>query len=263
MLVAAPAPEEDRLTHQVTPRPPALGRRLPVQLLGGAALVFAATAPTGARACMNAVVETDETVAAMKKAERILDEGDPEDARGRVEALRGDLASLERKGTATAPGLRDRATRILALADVRIEGAGHDAAARRAVLGRAVAKLERIAEDSPKDAAKQTDLGEALAGIRPDEAGEILEDLAGRDVVTTPYGYAALARLRAAAGDAKGRDEALARCRPMTKVPAICLLEPLPASRSLALPAGALLGVLVVLGEVLRRALGATRRVIG
>jgi hypothetical protein len=46
--------------------------------------------------------------------------------------------------------------------------------------------------------------------------------------VTTPSGYVTLARLRAADGDAGGRDEALARCRAMAKSTSICALQPAP-----------------------------------
>ncbi|MFT3766473.1 MAG: hypothetical protein QM820_13310 [Minicystis sp.] len=88
--------------------------------------------------------------------------------------------------------------------------------------------LERLVRERPNDAAKQSDFGEGLAKTQPADARKILEDLAKRDVVTTPYAYAALARLRAAAGDTKGRDEALAKCKPMAKVASICTLEPAP-----------------------------------
>jgi hypothetical protein len=58
--------------------------------------------------------------------------------------------------------------------------------------------------------------------LQPSEAKAILEDLAQKDVLATPYAYAALAQLRDAAGDAAGRDEALAKCRTMAASKSIC-----------------------------------------
>jgi hypothetical protein len=108
----------------------------------------------------------------------------------------------------------------MALADVRIDD--RQGEYRAALLAGAVMVLQRLAKASPNDAGKQTDLGEALAKTKPKQAKAILEDLAAHDVVATPYAYAALARLRAVDGDENGRDEALARCRPMAKIESIC-----------------------------------------
>src|SRR5271156_1624334 len=48
------------------------------------AAALAATAPGAPRACFNAVAETDTSVAAVKEAERILNDGDPAEARARA-----------------------------------------------------------------------------------------------------------------------------------------------------------------------------------
>src|SRR5262249_39426058 len=123
----------------------------------------------------------------------------------------------------------NRARRILALATIRLDPDGASGERRHAILVGALIELGRLAKERPEDPAKQSDLGEALAKTKPADPPKVREDLAKRDVVTTPYAYAALARLRAASGDAKGRDEAIARCKPMAKVATICALEPVPS----------------------------------
>jgi hypothetical protein len=155
-------------------------------------------------------------------AERRLNDGDPAAARDRMpEIERAVLGLEEKKGSdERAAFLRDRTDRIRALANVRLDD-GASPHRERAWLA-AVITLQRLADAHPGDAARQTDLAEALARTRPAEARPILEDLAGRDLLTTPYGYVALARLRAADGEVRGRDEALVRYRAMAKSTSIC-----------------------------------------
>jgi hypothetical protein len=68
------------------------------------------------------------------------------------------------------------------------------------------------------------DLGEALASVADhrEEATRMLEYLAERDLMTSAHGWAALARLRRASGNAAGADGALARCRTRTKIQSVC-----------------------------------------
>jgi hypothetical protein len=54
------------------------------------------------------------------------------------------------------------------------------------------------------------------------EARSRLEKLAERDLVASAQGYAALAELRAIAGDVDGGKVALLRCQKMSKTPALC-----------------------------------------
>ena len=219
----------------------------------------AASVPAAALACMNAVAETDTGVAAVKETERLLDDGDPAGARSRAEKI---LEALRYEDPPDPSpyhsGLRDRTSRILALADVRLDRGGPLDRERRALLEHAADEIERLAADHPTDAAKRTDLGEALARTRPREAREILEDLADHDVVTTPYGYIALARLRAAAGDEKGRDEARARCALMAKTSSICRLEPLPRILTIGLPCAVVAAAVVAAEMAARRAASPT-----
>jgi predicted Zn-dependent protease len=82
--------------------------------------------------------------------------------------------------------------------------------------------LKGLAAIKAGDPASRTDYAEALAKINAAEAKTMLEDLARKDLLTTPYAYATLAALRASAGDAKGRDEALAKCATMAATKSIC-----------------------------------------
>ncbi len=183
---------------------------------------LSALAPADAIACENAVLATDKDIAAVKEAEKILNAGDPVEARRRIKAIMGGADEFEEE-TPSAKGLTNRAKRIIALADVRIDDRKGEF--RKVILNNAVYVLSTISKESPNDPAKKADLGEALAKTNPPKAKKILEDLASRDIVTTPYAYAALARLRAADGDEKGRDEAVAKCKQMAKVESICKLE--------------------------------------
>ena len=210
------------------------------RILVVAAVLWAST-PSRGDACVNAVLATDKTVSAVKEAEKSLADGDPAEALRRIRALLGQAPPRNRRApakpicefisdadafeekTPSARGLTDRAHRIISLANVRIDGCKGEERAK--LLAQAVEVLEGLAKASPNDAAKQADLGEALAKIRPREARKTLEKLVKRDVVSTPYAYAALARLRAADGDEKGRDGALARCKLMAKVKSICRLQ--------------------------------------
>jgi hypothetical protein len=196
-----------------------------------AVAALATVMPSRTDACMNAVLATDKVIAGVKEAEKILDEGNPAEARLRIRGLLRGADAFDEK-TPSAKGVNSRVRRILALATLRLDPDNDRTPdERRGLLEGAVVWLEGLVKESPNDAAKQSDLGEGLAKTKPSEAAKLLEDLAQRDVVATPYAYAALARVRAARGDAKGRDEALARCRPMAKVASICQLEPAPASK--------------------------------
>lgn len=184
--------------------------------------ILAALAPAPTDACENAILATDEAIAAVKAAEKLLNEGKPADALDKIYKTMGSADEFDEQ-TPSSKGLTKRAQRIKALADVRIDNRKGEY--RKAALSNAVVYLSQIAKDSPKDPAKLSDLGEALAKTNPPKAKKILEDLASRDIITTPYAYAALARLRAADKDEKGRDEALAKCKQMAKVESICQLE--------------------------------------
>ena len=157
-----------------------------------------------ARACINEVaVQLDPHVAAVAHADRALSEGRP------LEAARlaiGTFPAL-RDATPSRDALRTRALRVMAVATVRLDGdlavglgwASSTPEQKKANRDWAVTSLRRIAIWKLDQPESLTDLGEALA-TRPetrDEALRILELLARAPVMTTPQGWAALARLRA------------------------------------------------------------------
>jgi hypothetical protein len=91
----------------------------------------------------------------------------------------------------------------------------------------AVAVLKRQSASKSDDVALKTDLAEAMARIPAQraEARTILEELAQRDLIASPEGYAALASLRSQSGDADGQKLALKRCEAMAKNQDACALR--------------------------------------
>ena len=87
-----------------------------------------------------------------------------------------------------------------------------------------MATLRTITTIKKNDPASETDLAEALSHLDDGkkEAREILERLAKSDLITSPEGYAALAQLRAEAGDSKGQKLAMQRCEKMARSAAVC-----------------------------------------
>jgi hypothetical protein len=204
--------------------------RLPLLL----ALVAGSVVGPGLRradACGNSVIfATDEHVRAVKRAESTLNDGSPAEAAALIQALKHKYFQIDRY---TRPGagngsqgflLANRALRVFSLACVRLGGAigpwGPDQ--RRRNVEWATRILEDLTLIKPGDAASKTDYAEALAKTNASAAKPMLEELAAKDVLTTPYAYAVLAALRASSGDAAGRDEALARCKKMAAKASIC-----------------------------------------
>jgi hypothetical protein len=87
--------------------------------------------------------------------------------------------------------------------------------------------LRRQSDAKADDAALKTELAEAMARVpqHRDEARAVLEDLAKRDLIASPEGYAALAQLRHESGDKDGRTSALKRCEAMAKSHDACVLR--------------------------------------
>jgi len=124
--------------------------------------------------------------------------------------------------------LMTRAQRVMATAIVRMDGLlavrGFDAstcAERRANLEWAVAALRYVDRLDPNRPIIQSELAEALSALpeHQEEAARILEDLARREVMPSPYGFRALARLRRWAGDAAGERDALNESRRLQRPP--------------------------------------------
>jgi hypothetical protein len=188
-----------------------------------------AGAPADAQACGGEVYrEMDSTTQVVAKAEQLLSEGKYQQAVSKAVQAYPALKIIK-------PGtlhLSDRGLRIIALASVRSDGAisggnfkAGTAADRTANLEWSVTQLRGLSAQRGNNPSYQTDLGEALSKLPAyhGEASKILEDLASKDLLTSAEGYASLARLRAEAGNAAGRDEALKRCEAMTKNAQMCV----------------------------------------
>jgi hypothetical protein len=202
-------------------------------VLGAFAAALAVASPGPAEACGNAVVfVTDFTVRSVKLAEDKLNDGDPAAAALLVQHVIKKMTEVREVVRRPKPSSADllvyRGLRVLALAAVRRDGELSPSGKtkpddRRANLFWAVTILEGLAQLKDRDAATMTDYGEALAKVgRSTEAKLILEKLSQNDVLATPYAYAALAGLRAAAGDAHGQEAALAKCTLMAARKSIC-----------------------------------------
>lgn len=128
--------------------------------------------------------------------------------------------------------LAGRALRIMALVATRTGGAitvgkqwqGSTPEDRRANLLWAVDTLRSLNKMQANKPALETDLAEALSKLDETkaEALSILNRLAGKDLITSAHGYAALAKLRDAAGNKEGSEAAAKKCESMAKDPGIC-----------------------------------------
>jgi hypothetical protein len=214
-------------------------------LLASLATLVMSSQPTVADACGNEVfVRIDPNVAILKEADRLADNGNPGEAMRW--ALKSTVDPMKKK-----PGdgpLSDRALQVLARAAVRSDGAvfpGIGAtptdAERAASKVWAVKTLRAFDEKAPTDPHIDTLLAEALAS-QPDgraEAKRTLLTLAKKDMVTSAFGYAALAKVAAApagtpASAAAPIDAMMAgsialaklRCETMSKDKGICVGKP-------------------------------------
>jgi hypothetical protein len=202
----------------------------------GAAL-SAAVLSGDAQACGGEwVPEIDWRVPGVQNAERQLDKGKPDAAGGSVLRMMPNIKTYK----PTTGGLIGRGLRTLAVSLVRTNGAlnvarevprelhatwlGKSEEQKKQNLEWAVATLRAQARAKKNDPAVLSDLGEALAKLdgAEDEAAKLLGDLANEDLIATPHAYAALARLRGAAGDAEGSRLALKRCEAMAKAATLC-----------------------------------------
>jgi hypothetical protein len=212
-----------------------------IRPLAAAVTVFAAvtSAPVPAMACGGEwypVMQIDPRIKGVDKAEDAFEEGRILAAAGSVVRMIPHIKTLK----PTRTKLIQRAERVLALAVARYDGAlpverevptyvqgtwiGRTDAEREANLEWAVSTLRDIDKAKKSDPSSQTDLAEALSRVDGgrEEARTILEDLAKKDLITSPEGYAALARLRERAGDDAGRRAAIERCRSMAHGDAVC-----------------------------------------
>lgn len=176
-----------------------------------------------AAACEESIsFEIDPKVMLLSQAETSLNAG-----KARAAAVNVLNAFPKLRTSEGSDAMQARGQRILALAVVRTEGLlsvgevmkASTAEERRANLEWAVATLRKLNEAKKNVPALETELGEALSKL-PETQGEalaVLDRLAGKDLITSPQGWAALAKLRRDAGDQEGGEAAARRHEAMTK----------------------------------------------
>ena len=184
-------------------------------------------------------VMIDPRIHGVAQAEKSLTNGNRLAAAASVIRMIPHIKSLKSK-----PGsLVARAERVLAVALSRSQGAlpvgaevpdyalgawrGVGAGESAANMAWSVSVLKRQSEGQSDDVSLKTDLAEAMARIPEQrvEARNILEELAKRDLIASPEGYAALASLRSQSGDLDGQKLALKRCEAMAKNQDACVLR--------------------------------------
>jgi hypothetical protein len=204
--------------------------------LGGSALTRDAAACGGE---WYPEVSIDHRIHGVAQAEKSLANGNRLAAAASVIRMMPHIKTLKSK-----PGsLVGRAERVLAVALSRSRGTlavesevpsevlgawrGAKEGEAAANLAWSVDVLKRQSSAKSDDVSLKTDLAEAMARVPAQraEARTILEDLAKRDLIASPEGYAALASLRSDSGDQDGQKLALTRCEAMAKSQDACVLR--------------------------------------
>lgn len=217
-------------------------RMFGIVLAGVSALCAAVAMPSAAQACGGEwypEVEIDHRPMGVAMAEKQLEAGQLDEAAATIIRIMPHVAQLD----PAKAKIVERAQRVLAVSMARNGGsldiksevpdyalshwAGQNAAERETNLTFAVNALRKVNEIKTDDPAAQTELAEALARVETGrkEARDILEKLAKADLIATPEGYAALAELRADAGDESGKTAALTRCEAMADDDGVCAAQ--------------------------------------
>jgi hypothetical protein len=184
-------------------------------------------------------VMVDPRIHGVAQAEKLLSNGNRLAAAASVIRMMPHIKSLK-----SQPGsLVARAERVLAVSLSRSQGAlsvakevpsevlgswqGVKQGEAAANMEWSVVALKRQSESKSDDVSLKTDLAEAMTRMPEHraEARVILEDLAKRDLIASPEGYAALASLRSQSGDADGQKLALKRCEAMAKSQDACIVR--------------------------------------
>ena len=207
--------------------------RLALSCLAALATILLVAPSRPAAACGNEVERVvDVTNQSVRKGEALLAAGKHQKAVKEIlgsfpEALRADRRHARQN-------LFDRGQRVLALAVVRSHGAvklsaalpGKTAAEQAHNLAWAVGTLRLHAARGDGSVLLVSELAEALAQ-RPAERHEahtLLKELADGDVMPTARGWATLAALEKARGDASAAERAVARCKEIAPEPGICVV---------------------------------------
>jgi hypothetical protein len=196
-----------------------------------------AAAERPASACETAIREVVDTSSLnIASAERALSEGRYAAA---VVGVSKAFPNIKKMNVGAGP-LVDRGLRILALAAARADGAlnvakiieGNTDEQKSENLLFAIDTLRKLNAKRANNPSFQTDLAEALSKVPrfKAEALEILNGLAKKDLVASPEGYAALAKIRDNVGDKEGTALAVKRCAGMTKKATTCVVDSADAS---------------------------------
>lgn len=176
-------------------------------------------------ACLNAVeLSRKEAVKLINDAEAALASGDAMTAL----VLLNKKLDHEEGYEVGSTKLDKRIQRVWAVARLR--------AGDSADVDAAVTVLREQSRESRNDPWLQARLAEALSRTKrgQGEARKILEDLAKRDLIVDPEGFATLARLRRGAKDEAGAAQALERCKAMAKKADLCSDAPLPEPKKVS-----------------------------
>jgi hypothetical protein len=209
--------------------------------VGMLAAAFATAHDAGAQSCgMGNIDWYANDKANVARAETLLAEGKPQDAAWLIQQTWPRMSEAV-PVSGSLPHIAE-GVRIMALAAVRTDGAVTTGLgwASRTPLERSVnvtwgvRRLRMLTAAYPTSNEAKTDLGEALARApaTQDEARGILEALAKTDGISSPEGYAALARVRTAAGDSNGAAVASAECTRRTSVASRCAVPAASTSAS-------------------------------
>jgi len=233
--------------------------RLGAAIVAAVVLVISVASPRVARvahACGNAVVlEHDARVKRLREAQVALDDGDFELARelAREAGEAGEEDEVAEDVGDERTALGQRATRILALADVR------DARASEAEKRAAAEALESLRGGRRDDVVLAAAHGEALARVpgREGEAFAVLAPLLDRDLLGSPFALGALHRLASGRGDARTAAVASSRCLAMAGDGRVCRgdyqARPLLRGKAIAYEAPAAVIGLALALRLLRR----------
>lgn len=179
----------------------------------------------------------DHRVMGIARAEKMLDEGKYDDAAASIIRM---MPHIKGFTNITRESLISRAQRVLAVSTARKGGKldiaaqipeelhaswlGAEPGEREENLAWSVAALEKVSSVKKNDAVVESELAEAMAktDAHRAEGKKKLEQLADKDLLTSPEGWAELAELRKGAGDQKGSAAAVNRCRAMAKDASVC-----------------------------------------
>lgn len=217
--------------------PRTMDRPLHRMFLGVTAAAIALAAAMPARACVNEYyLEVDRKTQAVERAEALLEAGRPAAALRTAAAARARArVSQPMRARGAADTLDTRISQVMAVAIARLGGAADvergrarpraSESDRQDALRWALDVMNRAlgTGDDPFLRARRAEVLARVTGREADARAE-LETLAQRDLMPDAYAWAALAALRASAGDVAGGTEAMDRCKTIAgrRARAIC-----------------------------------------